>query len=134
MNDKGVTFPLGFRAAGAACGLKKNGNPDVALVVADGPCTAAGIFTKNVVKGHSLLLTQKHIGAGKARAVAVNSGCANACLGAEGDADALKMAEIAALSAGCSPDEVLTGSTGVIGVRLDMAKLEKGIRTAAASL
>lgn len=134
MNDKGVTYPKGFRASGVACGLKKNGNPDVAMVLADGMCTTAGIFTKNVVKGHSLLLTQRHIKAGQARAVVINSSCANACLGAEGDADALRMAEIAASTAGCAPEQVLTGSTGVIGVRLDMGKLEKGIRLAAASL
>lgn len=132
--NKGVTYPKGFRAAGAACGLKKNGNPDVALVVADGLCTAAGIFTRNVVKGHSLQLTQRHVKAGQARAVVINSGCANACLGNEGDADALKMAQIAAGAAGCTAEEVLTGSTGVIGVRLDMAKLEKGILAAAAGL
>ncbi len=134
MYDKGVTYPRGFRAAGAACGLKKNGNPDVALVVADVPCATAGIFTRNVVKGHSLQLTQKHVALGAARAVAINSGCANACLGAEGDADALAMAQVTAAAAGCLPQEVLTGSTGVIGVRLDMQKLEHGIRTAAASL
>ena len=134
MSKKGVTYPKGFRAAGAACGLKKNGNPDVALVVADRPCAAAGIFTRNVVKGHSLQLTQKHVALGAARAVAINSGCANACLGAEGDADAMTMAQLTASAAGCQPQEVLTGSTGVIGVRLDMQKLETGIRAAAASL
>jgi glutamate N-acetyltransferase/amino-acid N-acetyltransferase len=131
---KGVTYPRGFRAAGAACGLKKNGNPDVALVVADGACAAAGIFTRNVVKGHSLLLTRRHMEAGSARAVVINSGCANACLGGQGDADALRMAQITAAAAGCTAGEVLTGSTGVIGVRLAMDKLEKGIRSAAASL
>lgn len=132
--NKGVTYPKGFRAAGAACGLKKNGNADVALVVADNSCTVAGIFTRNVVKGHSLLLTQKHVAGGKARAAVINSGCANACLGVDGDADALLMAECAAAAAGCEAGEVLTGSTGVIGVRLDMQKLEKGINTAAQML
>ncbi len=134
MSNKGVTYPKGFRAAGAACGLKKNGNPDVALVVADRPCAAAGIFTRNVVKGHSLQLTQKHVALGTARAVAVNSGCANACLGPAGDAAALEMACAAASAAGCLPEEVLTGSTGVIGVPLDMKKLEAGIRAAAQAL
>lgn len=134
MAQKGVTYPLGFRAAGAACGLKKNGNPDVALVAAGGLCAAAGIFTRNVVKGHSLLLTKTHIAAGTARAVVVNSGCANACLGPGGDADAFAMAQAAARAVGCAPQEVLTGSTGVIGVPLDMEKLRAGIFAAAAAL
>ena len=56
---KGVTYPLGFRAAGAACGLKKNGAADVALVVSDQEAAAAGIFTRNIVKGHSLQLCQR---------------------------------------------------------------------------
>jgi glutamate N-acetyltransferase/amino-acid N-acetyltransferase len=132
--EKGVTYPKGFRAAGAACGLKKNGDMDLALLAAEGPCTAAGIFTRNVVKGHSLLLSRKNIAGGSARAVVVNSGCANACLGPEGDADAWKMAELAADAAGCAPGEVLTGSTGVIGARLDMEKIGRGIAEAAARL
>lgn len=132
--EKGVTYPMGFKAAGAACGLKKDGGLDVALVAADGPCAAAGIFTRNVVKGHSLLLSQKNAAAGSARAVVVNSGCANACLGPDGDADALRMAELAAEAAGCKACEALTGSTGVIGVRLNMEKLERGIHAAGAAL
>lgn len=132
--NKGVTYPKGFKAAGATCGLKKNGNPDVALVAAEGLCTVAGIFTRNVVKGHSLLLTRKNVALGSAQAVVINSGCANACLGAEGDADAQKMAELAAQAVGCKTHKVLTGSTGVIGVRLDMEKLANGIAGAAASL
>jgi glutamate N-acetyltransferase/amino-acid N-acetyltransferase len=132
--QKGATYPKGFRAAGAACGLKKNGGLDLALVAADGPCAAAGIFTRNVVKGHSLLLSQKNVAAGAARTVVVNSGCANACLGSGGNADALKMAELTAEAVGCAADEVLPGSTGVIGVRLDMDKLARGIAAAGKGL
>lgn len=134
MAAKGVTYPRGFKAAGAACGLKKTGGLDLALLAADTPCAAAGIFTRNVLKGHSLLLSQKNIAGGAARAVVVNSGCANACLGPEGDADALKMAELAAKATGCAPHEVLAGSTGVIGQRLDMGKIARGIEEAAAKL
>ncbi len=132
--QKGVTYPKGFRAAGAACGLKKNGNADVALVVSGTPAAAAGIFTRNVVKGHSLQLCRKHAAGGSARAVVINSGCANACLGERGDRDAWSMAELTAQAVGCAPAEVLTGSTGVIGVPLDMDKLSSGIASAAKAL
>ena len=132
--SKGVTYPKGFRAAGAACGLKKNGNADVALVVSDAPAAAAGIFTRNVVKGHSLQLCQRHAADGRAQAVVLNSGCANACVGDQGMQDALAMATLAAQAAGCAPQDVLTGSTGVIGVALDMDKLAAGIAAAAAAL
>ncbi len=132
--NRGVTFPQGFRAAGVACGLKKNGNADLALVASDVPCTAAGMFTRNVVKGHSLQLAQRNVANGRAQAVVVNAGCANACVGQRGDEDALTMARLVADAVGCDPADVLTGSTGVIGVALDMNKVSAGIATAAAAL
>jgi glutamate N-acetyltransferase/amino-acid N-acetyltransferase len=131
---KGVTYPLGFRAAGAACGLKKNGNPDVALVASDRPAAAAGIFTRNVVKGHSLQLCRSNVADGRAQAVVLNSGCANACVGERGMQDAQTMAALTAQAVGCPQQDVLTGSTGVIGMPLDMAKLSAGIAAAALAL
>ena len=83
-----VSTPLGFRAAGVACGLKKNGNPDLALVACDVPAAAAGVFTRNLVKGHSLQRTMRLLPSLAVRAVVVNSGNANACVGPRGDADA----------------------------------------------
>ncbi|MDD4796699.1 MAG: bifunctional glutamate N-acetyltransferase/amino-acid acetyltransferase ArgJ [Eubacteriales bacterium] len=130
----GVTFAQGFRAAGVACGLKKNGNPDLALVVSDVPAKCAGIFTRNVVKGHSLQLCARHSALGLARAVIINSGCANACVGMRGDADALTMACLGAQAVGCSPQQVLTASTGVIGVPLNMDKIQAGISLALPAL
>jgi glutamate N-acetyltransferase/amino-acid N-acetyltransferase len=127
MTKIGITAPKGFQAAGVACGLKKNGNRDLAMVVSDNIAQAAGIFTTNVVKGHSLQWSREKIKAGKARAVVINSGCANACVGPKGDEDAAAMASYAAQLVNCMPEEVMLGSTGVIGFRLDMAKIKNGI-------
>ena len=130
MARSGVTAPLGFSAAGVACGLKKNGNPDLAVVLSEVPATAAGLFTTNIVKGHSLKWSREHIRGGVARVVAVNSGCANACVGEDGDRDAAAYAGLVAELAGCPVGQVLIGSTGVIGYRLDMTKMEKGLNSA----
>ena len=122
-----ITAPSGFQAAGVACGLKKNKGPDLALVVSDVPAVAAGVFTKNVVQGHSLQLTRRQIAAGQARAIVINSGNANACVGDVGMADAMSMATQVAARLGCPSGQVMTGSTGVIGHRLDMTAVSRGI-------
>jgi glutamate N-acetyltransferase/amino-acid N-acetyltransferase len=125
----GVTAPLGFRAAAAAAGIKP-GRPDVALLVADAPCAAAGVFTTNLVKAAPVLVSLDHVAGGRARAVVANAGCANAGTGGAGLADARQAAEAAAATVGCEPREVLVASTGVIGVRLPMEKLRAGIAEA----
>ncbi|NLL95761.1 MAG: bifunctional glutamate N-acetyltransferase/amino-acid acetyltransferase ArgJ [Clostridiaceae bacterium] len=130
MIKSGVTAPKGYRASGVACGLKKNGDMDLAMVVSDRTSVAAGIFTSNIVKGHSLKWTAQKIKSGIARAVIINSGCANACLGERGDADASSMAAFASDIIGCEPELVLLGSTGVIGFPLDMEKIKTGIKKA----
>jgi glutamate N-acetyltransferase/amino-acid N-acetyltransferase len=130
----GVTAPIGFRAAGIACGLKKNGNSDLAMVVSDNIAVAAGIFTTNVVKGHSLKWSREKIKMGAAKAVVINSGCANACVGPQGDEDAAAMASYASELLGCRPSDVMLGSTGVIGYRLDMGKIKRGIKEAFGSV
>lgn len=127
MIKSGVTAPAGFKASGVSCGLKKNGNPDLAMVVSDKNASAAGIFTTNVVKGHSLKWTREKIRSGIAKAIVINSGCANACLGERGDKDAASMAALSAELIGCKTDLVLLGSTGVIGFPLDMEKIKSGI-------
>jgi glutamate N-acetyltransferase/amino-acid N-acetyltransferase len=132
--DGGITAPRGFRAAGVACGLKKDGAPDLALIVSDTPASAAGVFTKNIVQGHSLQLSQRNIRSGRARAVVINSGNANACLGPAGDRDALAMAKAVAGHLRCPESEVLTGSTGVIGKKMDMPAIHAGIDAAFADL
>lgn len=125
----GVTAPDGFFATGVACGIKKNGKKDLAIVCSEDTAAAAGVFTTNVVKGHSLQVTMEHIKNGYANAIIVNSGNANACVGEQGYRDALEMASIAAELLECEPENILLGSTGVIGMPLDMEALRAGIPT-----
>lgn len=126
----GVTYPQGFTAAGVACGIKKRGGRDLAVIKCDAAASAAGIFTRNVVKGHSLQLARKNLENGRAQLVIINSGNANACLAGRGERDALSMAQLCAKAFGCPADDVLTASTGVIGVPLPMDKVEAGISAA----
>ncbi|WP_367131747.1 MULTISPECIES: bifunctional glutamate N-acetyltransferase/amino-acid acetyltransferase ArgJ [Streptomyces] len=130
-----VTAAQGFTAAGIAAGLKENGNPDLALVVNQGPrLAAAGVFTANRVKAAPVLWSQQVLKAGQVSAVVLNSGGANACTGPEGFADTHATAEKAAEVLGHSAGEVAIASTGLIGVRLPMDKLLPGIEKAAAGL
>jgi glutamate N-acetyltransferase / amino-acid N-acetyltransferase len=126
----GVTAPLGFRAAAVASGIKPD-RLDLALVVADAGCTAAGVFTTNLAKAAPVVVSRDHLASGRARAIVVNAGCANAGTGEAGLADARETAEIVAHTVGCRPEEVLVASTGVIGVRLPMERVRSGIAQAA---
>jgi glutamate N-acetyltransferase / amino-acid N-acetyltransferase len=132
----GVTAPAGFRAAGVACGIKANGNADLALVVSDTAASAAAVFTTNVAQAAPILVSREHLerSNGQAQAVVVNSGCANACTGEDGLAHAREMTELASRAVRCAPQAVLVASTGVIGVKLTMAKVASGITAAAAAL
>lgn len=134
--DGGVTAPQGFQAAGVSAGIKKNGKRDLALIYAEKPCSAAGVFTQNLVKAAPVLLDMEHLEKtqGRAQAIVVNSGNANACTGAQGRQDALTMAELAAAKLGLAPEEVLVASTGVIGQPLPMEKVKQGIELAVAAL
>jgi glutamate N-acetyltransferase/amino-acid N-acetyltransferase len=128
------TLAQGFRAAATACGLKTSGVMgasalDVALVVAEGPCSAAGVFTTNRVKAAPVLYDQAVLAqnASGIRAIIANAGNANACTGPRGMDDARAMAAQTAQALGCQPDQVLVLSTGVIGRNLNMDKLAQGI-------
>jgi len=128
-------LPAGFRAAAATAGLKDSGLPDVALVVNDGPLTAAaGVFTANRVKAAPVLWSQQVLSAGQVDAVVLNSGGANACTGPDGFADTHRTAEAVADALGTGAARVAVCSTGLIGVRLPMDKLLSGITDAAAEL
>ena len=127
-----VTAPLGFRASAVAAGIKP-GRPDLALLVADGPCTAAGVFTANRVQAAPVIVSREHLAGGRARAVVVNAGCANAATGERGLRDAREMAAVSARAVGCAAEEVIVASTGVIGVHLPMDKVRAAIPAAAAS-
>jgi len=128
-----VTAALGFRAAGVAAGIKPD-RLDLALVAADAPCSAAGVFTANLAQAAPVLVSREHLKSGRCRAIVANAGCANAATGAGGLADAREMAALAARAAGCAAEEVVVASTGVIGVRLPMEKLRAGIPAAHAAL
>lgn len=131
--EGGVTAPKGFVAAGVHCGIKRK-RPDLALIVSDVPAAAAAVYTTNLVQAAPIHVTREHVAAGALRAVVANSGNANACTGEEGIADARRMAARAARAVGAAPEEVAVASTGVIGVRLPMDKVEAGIAAAAAEL
>lgn len=130
----GVTFPKGFKAAGVKAGIKKSGNLDLALIYTEKEEAVAGVFTKNAVAAAPVIVSREVVKGGKAHAIVANAGCANACTCETGLANARKMAALAAAEVGCAPDEVLVGSTGIIGVNLPMDKLEAGIKAAAAEL
>jgi glutamate N-acetyltransferase/amino-acid N-acetyltransferase len=132
----GVTAPAGYRASGVACGIKSNGKPDLALLVSDTPASAAAVFTTNVAQAAPIIVSREHLAGsrGRATAIVVNSGCANACTGADGLRDAVAMARQTAAVLACAPESVLVASTGVIGVKLVMPKVVEGIGRAAAAL
>jgi glutamate N-acetyltransferase / amino-acid N-acetyltransferase len=130
-----VTVARGFRAAGVAAGLKSSGRPDVALVVNDGPqFAAAGVFTRNRVKAAPVLWSQQVLSAGVVRAVALNSGGANACTGPEGFLDTHRTAEHVAGLLEVGAGDVAVCSTGLIGVRLPTDALFAGLDAAHAAL
>jgi len=114
----------GFKAAGVASGLKKNGGKDLGLIYSEVPATVAGVFTKNLVQAAPILLDRERIKSGKCQAVIVNSGNANCCTGEKGMLDAIAMTRFAASGLAISEDLVLVASTGVIGQPLDTVKIE----------
>jgi len=124
----------GFRAAGVACGVKKSGAPDLALLVSDVPAAAAGVFTRSTVVGAPVAVSRARVARGRARGVVANSGCSNVAMGARGVRDAEAMAAAAARAVGCPAAEMLVASTGVIGMPLPMARIRRGIRAAEVAL
>jgi glutamate N-acetyltransferase/amino-acid N-acetyltransferase len=122
-----VTSPEGFSAGATYVGIKKGKDSDLALLVSEVPCVTAGLFTANRIKAAPVVLCQRRLRSGRASAVVVNSGCANACTGEQGLADAEEMAKLAAGVAGVPPEDVLVASTGVIGRRLPMERLRAGM-------
>lgn len=134
--DGSVTAPRGFRAAGVACGIKARGGLDLALIVPDRPASAAAVFTTNKAQAAPILVSREHMSqsGGRISAIVVNSGCANACTGPDGLEHARAMTRATAGLLGCETSAVLVASTGVIGVKLPMAKVNAGIKAAAAQL
>ena len=124
----GITSPRGFRAGATYAGIreKTKDSLDLGILFSEVPCVATALFTANQIKAAPIVLCQQRLKSGRAAAVVVNSGCANACTGEQGLADAAEMVELAAKSIGLSPEEVLVASTGVIGQLLPMKRIRAG--------
>ena len=129
-------IPLGFTFAGVAAGIKKTGASDLALIVSDRPCSAAAVFTRNAFPAAPVLYDRALVAENAAglRAVAINAGCANACTGEAGLADAEAMAGLTEAALGLPPRSAAVMSTGVIGPRLPMDRIAAGIRQAVGEL
>ncbi len=128
MSSIGITAPAGFRAAALAAGIKASGNPDMALVVNDGPeFNAAGVFTRNRVIASPVKLTRAALTDGQLRAALYNAGNANACNGSQGDHNAAEMQQRTAELLGIDADTVAVSSTGLIGELLPMNKVRSGL-------
>ncbi len=130
----GVTAPKGYEAGGIHCGIRRNASkPDLAMIVSGVPCTAAAVYTKNLVKSAPILVTRENLKDGRAQAVICNSGIANACV-ADGVEKAKKMCRIAAKELGLNPGDVIVASTGVIGQPLPIEAIENAAPALAESL
>ncbi len=136
MPDLHLLSPRGFVANGIYAGIKIRQTPDIGLLIAAAPASAAAVFTTNRVFAAPVKVGRENIASGKLRGVVVNSGNANACTGKQGEKDARRMCELAAAVAkeGCKPKDILPSSTGIIGHLLPMEKLERGIVEAGLAL
>lgn len=134
----GITWPLGFVANGSTCGIKKSGKPDLAMIVAQDTCAAAGVFTKNKMPGAPVIVGKRHIKPGRARAIVANAGCSNVCTGERGIRDAIEMCDLVVkhthIGKAIDIRQVMPCSTGVIGQYLPMDKLRAGIAALAQTL
>ena len=127
-----VTAPRGFKAAGVACGIKASKGLDLAVIASDVPAAAAAVFTTNLAQAAPVLVSRTNLAqsAGRIGAIVVNSGCANACTGADGMQHAQEMAAITAKELSLDSAAILVASTGVIGVKLPMENVSRGIADA----
>ena len=119
----GVTAANGFKASGVSAGIKRSRKPDLALVVAEQPATAAAVFTTNRVQAAPVLISKRRVRRGRATAVLINSGCANCLTGSQGMQDALALSRTVARELEVDDEEVLVASTGVIGRRLPVLRI-----------
>ena len=132
--DGWLTAPKGFVAAGVRAGLKASGKHDVAVIMSIVPAATGAVFTQNKICAAPVLISREVNKRPDAQAIVVNSGCANACTGEQGMADAKAMQKEAGKCLDIDPDSIFVSSTGVIGQFLPMDKLLKGIKLAAAQI
>ncbi|MDD5504678.1 MAG: bifunctional glutamate N-acetyltransferase/amino-acid acetyltransferase ArgJ [Candidatus Omnitrophica bacterium] len=122
----GITRPVGWLQSGIPAGIKKKG-ADMALIISRAPATACGVFTKNTFKAAPVMITKKHLRCGRHFGVIINSGNANCLTGAQGISDALSVLNKLALLADCKKEQLLVCSTGIIGKRLPLAKMQNAM-------
>jgi glutamate N-acetyltransferase/amino-acid N-acetyltransferase len=137
--EGGILAPAGFKAAGVYAGIKPPTHAwplDVMLMTADRPVSAAAVLTTNKTQAAPVIVSRDNLekSGGRAKAIVCNSGCANACTGDAGMHVARATIEFVAEQVGCRPEEVLVASTGVIGVDLDLRKVQDGVSKALAAL
>ena len=125
--EGGVCAAQGFKAAGIHAGMRANPDKkDLALIVSDTICSSAAVYTKNAVKAAPILIDMKHLADGRARAIIVNSGNANACA-PHGEENAVRMCQAAAQAVGCSAEDIVVSSTGVIGQTINVGAIEAAV-------
>ena len=131
-----ITSPKGFTAGATYSGIRTytEDKLDLGILCSESVCTVAGTFTKNMVKSPSVVLDQERVATGRAQAVVINSGIANACVGEQGMTDAIEMAALAAARLGLEPELALACSTGLIGVELPMGLIRIGVKNIEMSL
>jgi len=122
-----ITSVQNFKASSVSCGIKKNNKKDIALIYSTKPSIAAGVFTTNKALSPTVQVCRENLLFPVARAVTINSGNANACVGNQGYFDAKKITQLTAHELKISSQEVLIASTGIIGKQLPMDKIEQGI-------
>lgn len=130
----GITAPQGFKASGVKAGLKKSGKLDLAVIYSTIPASVAAVFTTNTMAAAPVIVSRAAVQQGTASAIVVNSGCANACTGPQGLVDAKAMAHMTGQLLGLEDQQVIVSSTGIIGVNLQMDKIEAGIKMAVEQL
>lgn len=138
-----IVAPQGFLTAGVFCDIKRLGTGkgsnkgqkrDLALIVSEIPASVAGMFTTNQICAAPVKVCAQRVKKGRAQAIVVNSGNANACTGRQGMKDALEMTALTAKAFGLKPEQIFVGSTGRIGVNMPMENVREGIRLAAGLL
>jgi glutamate N-acetyltransferase/amino-acid N-acetyltransferase len=122
-----VTTPRGFTAGALSSGIKSDNRLDLGILYSEVSCVAAGVFTTNKIRAASVVLSQKSLENQKAQAVVINAGCANACTGEQGVKDAAETAMLTAQKLGIASEDVVAASTGVIGEKIPMESVRRGI-------
>lgn len=130
MDREPMTIPIGFRATGICAGIKPSGLPDLAVILTESNCTAAGTFTTNRIVAAPVQWDRSRVPSDSIRAIIINAGNANAATGEQGLANARRTAELAASQLSCEPDQILLASTGIIGHQLPMDLIEAGVSRA----